>query len=125
MFTKIAFLNIKTKNLLVHFIFIFLIFPLNAFSQSNIEKFLKDSTTKLFDIDCEMLVEEIRTASRSRISTDKYSVEQIYDREMIFMDSKRVDCKGLALLSNSDRVLMEYGSYIDENSDRINYYRQR
>ena len=111
--------KLKTKLFLAFFI---ITTSPYSYPQSNIESILKKTTVKTFITNCRSLVEEIRSDSRSRISVIGASIEQIYDIEQIYMDGEKVDCKGIALRSNSQRQAILYGSYIDENGDRIIYY---
>lgn len=103
-------------------LFFTITFATSTYPQSNIESFLKNTTKKTFINDCPSLVEEIREDSRLRISVNGFSIEQIYEIKEIYMDGERVDCEGTALKSNSERQSIQYGSYIDENGDRIIYY---
>lgn len=94
----------------------------SAVSQDNIEQFLRETTVKMFVEDCNSLIDMIRVDSRLRMSENGSSVEQIYDQQQIKMTSQKIDCKGLALLSDSKRKEIIYGAYKDQKNEIILYY---
>lgn len=119
-------LNNIFKQLVYIFVYtLFIALSSLSFADQWLDEEIADSVEIDYDIDCDSLVQEVRSASRERMLANpgQVSVEQIYKRETLKLTDDKVECLGEAMLSDSSRIMINYGSYIDELGDRIIHYK--
>jgi len=78
-----------------------------------------------YKFNCDNLVPVIRDTTRKRIATDRYSIEQILDREIIYITDNGLGCKGVAIYSDGVRQQLKYGGKIDRQGEWLVEYSKR
>tara|TARA_B100000579_G_scaffold413768_1_gene406739 strand:- start:642 stop:998 length:357 start_codon:yes stop_codon:yes gene_type:complete len=70
-----------------------------------------------------MVIEDTRERKLDWLGNN--SIEQIYEREIQSIQDDKVDCNGVALISNGSKLKINYGMYVDELNARILYYQSK
>jgi hypothetical protein len=94
----------------------------DCIAETTLEQFLKATTKKENPLNCSLLVEKIREDTRLRIATRGTSIEQISGRSAILSEPTRLECQGEALMSDSQRLKINYGATKDNYGDWIIKY---
>lgn len=94
-----------------------------AHSQTWIENEIKNNLQTEFSTNCDSLVSVIRKDTRDKYtSISTPTIEQIYERKTLDSDETSVSCRGMALFSNSEKKLIEYGAKQDIHGQWIVQY---
>ena len=80
-----------------------------------------------YEYNCDSIVLMVIKDTRERKHDwlGNHSIEQIYERETQSIQDDKVDCNGVALISNGSKLKINYGMYLDELKDRILYYQSK
>lgn len=126
MFTNQAFLgHFSARAGHVVILLFSLVWQLNTQSLADEEitlRLAKEHLVMSKPFNCDVLVNEVSATSEKRMMLHSYYVIQILDRRVISQSVSDVRCSGTAVLSDSAKVAIDYGAYVDREGDWILSY---